>query len=122
MFSGCDGQQQSSAGGSGGVQTLFSSLPAPPAGLGFTTYCSRLWGAPFLPMIHRYPPLFPGPPEGTNTSKDRGKLCSSLLPYDKSHNRERNLYNELNYNFIQMRYFLGCLMTPHQLHKVCSAS
>jgi hypothetical protein len=100
MFPGGDGQQQSLAGGSGGVQTLFSSLPAPAAGLGFTTYCSRLWGAPFLPMIHRYPPLLSGPPEGTNITKDRGKLHSVLLPFDKPHNRERSLYNELNFHSI----------------------
>jgi len=86
-ISGGSEQHQTSVGGSGGVPTLFPSLPGPATGLGFTTYCSRLWGAPFLPMIHRYPPLLPGPPEGTDIIKERGKLhaimmrCESVFPH-----------------------------------------
>lgn len=90
------GQRQAPAGGTGGVPVPFPSLPGPPAGLGFTTYCSRLWGAPFLPMIHRYPPLLPGPPEGSNSSKDRGKLLPFLFFfYDQAQSRRINPDNSM---------------------------
>ncbi|XP_068083464.1 uncharacterized protein [Anabrus simplex] len=81
----------------GGALQQVPTLPGPP-GLGFTTYCSRLWGGPLLPVLPRYSPLHPAP-----ELKDRDgiKFGVNRLVDKKDSDEEEDCGNNNNNNHIR---------------------